>query len=409
MPNASTLDEWVIVVGEAGLRSLVVDALQQVDSSVKCSSTIDTTELASLVENRQVNLVVFDLGLTSDPEAFLEAFEQDYPDVPVLLVSGTRKVREAVEIMRKGAFHVLPTPVDPDELSRVLMLGQEVARSRRELQERKRIMRRDLEMAQHIQLSLLPPREMAIPGGAIVSTRHIPAEILGGDFFDVAPLGDKHIGMMMADVSGHGVSASLVVVVLKTLLLNAAPFMKAPAKFLENMNSQLMKIIPESFYLTCFYGILNTSTGHLGFASCGHPAPFLLRKSGRIERLESRGFFLGLDPRLDLEQKASVLKEGDRVVLFTDGVTDRRVKDSEPFGIQRLQYSIVRHADSTASQLLDRIIEDLRNQAGDRLPEDDIALMCVEYRPEEGSKGEQSALEDAVGDGESSALTDLAG
>jgi len=298
-----------------------------------------------------------------------------------VLISQRQDVEEVVEMMRKGVFHVLPEPVSSHELHRALLPALVVARNRRELRERKRIMRRDMEMAQHLQLNLLPPREMVLSGGAVVSTRHIPAEILGGDFFDVTEIDHEHIGMIMADVCGHGVAASLVVVVLKTLLLNAAPFVRTPSMFLEHMNVQLLKIVPESYFLTCFYGILNTTTGLLRYASCGHPPPFLIRKNGIMERLHSRGFFLGLDPRLDLEEQSTHLSAGDQIVAFTDGLTDIRIDPKESYGDQRLERCVAANIGATASALLDRIIEDVRHLTNGRIPEDDIALMCVEYRP----------------------------
>jgi sigma-B regulation protein RsbU (phosphoserine phosphatase) len=299
--------------------------------------------------------------------------------------------------MRKGAFHVLPAPVNPKELHRVLVLGLVVARNRRELRERKRIMQRDLEMAQHIQLSLLPAREMAISGGAAISTRHIPAEILGGDFFDVTPLDQQHLGIVIADVSGHGVAASLVVVVLKTLLMNAAPFVRTPAMFLEHLNIQLIKMLPESYYLTCFYGILNTASGELRYANCGHPSPFLLRKDAGLQRLQSRGFYLGLDPRLDVEEQSVILQTGDRVILYTDGVTDLRITENESYGEERLAQCLASYSKLPASKLLDSVIYDLREKTAGRVPEDDIALMCVEFCPDKATKPLESDTADAIG------------
>jgi len=240
-----------------------------------------------------------------------------------------------------------------------------------------------------------------------VSTRHIPAEILGGDFFDVTEIDNDHVGMIMADVCGHGVAASLVVVVLKTLLLNAAPFVKAPAMFLEHLNIQLLKVVPETYYLTCFYGILNTTTGLLKYASCGHPAPFLLRKNGTVERLQSRGFYLGLDPRLDLEEQSTVLEANDQILMFTDGLTDNRVSESESYGEQRLESCISHHVGLPASQLLDRIIEEVRELTEGRIPDDDIALMCLEYRQTSANKIHQQMSLNVTDYSETQTLKDL--
>ena len=382
MPLVTTIEEWVIVLGDANLHALVASTLSQVDSNLKIQHTTDPDSLNVLIGNREVDLVICDVGMVSSTGKFLDSFNEKSPEIPLVLISQNPEVEEAVEAMRKGAFHVLPTPVNPRELHRVMVLGLVVAANRRELRERKRIMQRDLEMAQHIQLSLLPAREMAIPGGVAVSTRHIPAEIMGGDFFDVTPIDHQHIGIVIADVSGHGVAASLVVVVLKTLLMNAAPFVRTPAMFLEHLNIQLIKMLPESYYLTCFYGILNTTTGELCYANCGHPSPFLLRKGASVEHLRSKGFYLGLDPRLDVEEQFINLVHGDRIVLYTDGLTDLRISESESYGEKNLSRCLELHGELPASQMLDRVIDDLRQQTGGRIPEDDIALMCVEFCPD---------------------------
>jgi len=397
MPLVTTIEEWVIVVGDPNLYDLVTSTLSQVDSHLKILHTTDPYTLNSLIDNREVDLVICDLGMVSPVENFLESFLEKTPEIPLLLISRNPEVEEAVEAMRKGAFHVLPAPVDPHELHRVMVLGLVVAANRRELRERKRIMQRDLEMAQHIQLNLLPPREMAIPGGVVVSTRHIPAEILGGDFFDVTPIDHQHIGIVIADVSGHGVAASLVVVVLKTLLMNAAPFVRTPAMFLEHLNIQLIKMLPESYYLTCFYGILNTTSGELCYANCGHPSPFLLRRDTSVELLKSRGFYLGLDPRLDVEEQYITLHNDDRIILYTDGLIDLRIAENESYGEKNLVRSLESHRELPASQMLDRVIDDLRQQTGGRIPEDDIALMCVEFCSDKVPKPLESDTADAIG------------
>jgi serine phosphatase RsbU (regulator of sigma subunit) len=398
MPSPTTIEEWVIVLGDANLHKLVASTLSQVDSTLKIQHTTDPDSLSILIGNREIDLVVCDVTLVSTVGKFLESFREKTPEIPLLLISHNPEIEEAVEAMRKGAFHVLPAPIDPRELHRVMVLGLVVAAHRRELRERKRIMQRDLEMAQHIQLSLLPPREQVIPGGVAVSTRHIPAEILGGDFFDVTPVDHQHIAIVIADVSGHGVAASLVVVVLKTLLMNAAPFVRTPAMFLEHLNIQLIKMLPESYYLTCFYGILNTTTGELHYANCGHPAPFLLKKDSSLEPLKSRGFYLGLDPRLDVEERLVTLNDNDRLILFTDGLTDLRISETESYGAERLAQCLEIHRDLPASQLLDRVIDDLRDQTHHRIPEDDIALVCVEYRLQEAPKKSLSEVAEVFGE-----------
>jgi len=397
MPSQTTIEEWVIIVGDPNLYDLVTSTLSHVDSNLKILHTTNPNNLNSLIENREVDLVICDLGMVSSMGNFLDSFNEKSPEIPLLLISQNPEVEDAVEAMRKGAFHVLPAPVNPHELHRVMVLGLVVAANRRELRERKRIMQRDLEMAQHIQLSLLPAREMVVPGGVAVSTRHIPAEIMGGDFFDVTPIDHQHIGIVIADVSGHGIAASLVVVVLKTLLMNAAPFVRTPAVFLEHLNIQLIKMLPESYYLTCFYGILNTTTGELCYSNCGHPSPFLLRMDTSVEHLKSRGFYLGLDPRLDVEEQYISLHNGDRIVLYTDGLTDLRVSENESYGEKNLLHCLESHCDLPASQMLDRVIDDLRQQTGGRIPEDDIALMCVEFCPEKLTKPLESDTADAIG------------
>ena len=116
---------------------------------------------------------------------------------------------------------------------------------------------------------------------------------------------------------------------------------------------------------------------------------------------------MGLDPRLELEQKSEVLIPGDQIILYTDGITDNRISEHIQYGDERLRQSILLHAGLPASQLLDSLIQDFHHHIGDRTPDDDVALMCVEYRREKASNAKKSVAEDVVTERESTAVGDL--
>ncbi|HVK08167.1 MAG TPA: SpoIIE family protein phosphatase [Gemmataceae bacterium] len=207
---------------------------------------------------------------------------------------------------------------------------------------------------------------------------YAPLEPLGGDFYDFARPDPDHLGVLIADASGHGLSAALVAVVARLAFLEAARESTRPGEVLAAMNARLQGMADERF-VTAFYGVFDRSARTFTYANAGHPFPFRFA-GGRAESLSARGFLLGVTPDERYAEKTVALAPGDRLVLFTDGVADCRDERGETFGTERIAASLARLADRPASGVIDGIVDDLKQYRGTARPVDDMTLVAAEIR-----------------------------
>jgi sigma-B regulation protein RsbU (phosphoserine phosphatase) len=258
-----------------------------------------------------------------------------------------------------------------------------------ELKERNAQIEADLQMAREVQEALLPSAFQAIPYRAdSLSFAHfyLPAGTVGGDFFHIFPLSEGRSGVFICDVMGHGVRAALITAVIRALIEELRSMMLNPGRFLGALNLRLRAIlerVEEPFVATAFYLIANPNKGELLFANAAHPKPSRLRKgSGLIGVLGAKeqcgGPALGLFDEATYRTASSPFEEGDRIVLFTDGVHEVESKDGEEFGIDALQESLGKHADLPANELFTAVLSDVRDFTGKSEFDDDVCLVSVE-------------------------------
>ncbi len=177
----------------------------------------------------------------------------------------------------------------------------------------------DLASARSMQNQLIPSVP-PVTEGASIYTLYRPIEMVGGDFFDFIPFRKDATGIFISDVSGHGVTASLITGMIKTLIDTADNTRESPGTLLNYINSRSNGLMAGNF-LTTLYGIVDTAGMTFTYSRGGHTLPLLLR-NGRIEELHSRGAFIGVYKDLTFEEKAVTLNRGDRILLYTDGLTE---------------------------------------------------------------------------------------
>jgi serine phosphatase RsbU (regulator of sigma subunit) len=223
-------------------------------------------------------------------------------------------------------------------LGRVGDQYQELARLVEELREALRVktqfisLQRELEIATKIQLSFLPERFDVCPQVDVLGAFR-PAKEVGGDFYDVFRLGDHHLAVTIADVSGKGVPAAFFMAVSRTLLRAVSQINAEPAECIARLNDLLSIDNRESMFVTLFYAVIDTRSGQMTYTNAGHNPPYLLRADGRIEALpSSHCTALGMMEGLPYTQQEAVLTRGDALFLFTDGVTEAFNPAGEMFG-----------------------------------------------------------------------------
>jgi sigma-B regulation protein RsbU (phosphoserine phosphatase) len=263
-----------------------------------------------------------------------------------------------------------------------------------EISRRNAQMVRDLEAAAKVQRSLLPADDVAL-AAAEIAWRYVPCQKLAGDFLNVFPLDDEHAGLFVVDVSGHGVPSSLMAVTVgrfltpkvsdQSLLVRQGAdgrvVIATPAEVATQLNRLFQADEFSGLYFTMLYGVLHLPTGRLDYASSGHPALLRVPAAGDVEFHGAEGFPIGFVPDVEYAQKTLQLTPGDRIYLYSDGVTEAMDKDQEPLGEQALAECIsgsrARPLEETVAGLLETVVQWCQ-PAG---PLDDVSILGLEWRP----------------------------
>jgi len=239
----------------------------------------------------------------------------------------------------------------------------------------------ELEVARALQLAILPA---AFPtrAGCEAAARMIPATTMGGDFYDYIELPDGQIGLVIADVSGHGVPAAFFMAVARTNLRELAVHHTDPGECLAQTNDALCAQNPLDLFVTVFYCVLDPKSGMLRYANGGHNPPYIRRAAGSVETLRGAGgLVLGAMPGGRYPTHTAQLLPGDRLVLFTDGVTEAFNPAEELYGAQRLADEVHVHGGGTPAALVERICQSVTNFAGTAPQSDDITLTVLTWGP----------------------------
>ena len=239
----------------------------------------------------------------------------------------------------------------------------------------------DLEIARDIQRILLPAEAPAINGFQI-SGINVPARQVSGDYFDYIRVDDERLGVAIADVSGKGVPASLIMAICRSVLRAEAARNPSPADVLRKVNRQLYPDIKEDMFISMAYLILDHQRDGVTLARAGHDAPLLYKgHSQTVTPVKSPGMVVGIDSgnvfdRLTVDF-AVPLERDDCLVLYTDGVTEALNTDGDEFGLDRMIQSVRASATDGAQTIVKRIIEDVRNFTGSVPQNDDITLIAI--------------------------------
>jgi hypothetical protein len=238
----------------------------------------------------------------------------------------------------------------------------------------------EIEIARRIQQSNLPS-DLRSPEGIDIAARYVPMSTVAGDFYDIHIKDETGVGILIADVSGHGVGAALVGSMLKIAFASQAEHLSDPARVLMEINRILQGNIENSFVTACslFVDIRN---GKIWYSNAGHPPPVLWRKSTKeIHRLSIGGTILGPFPNAVYENAGLNLAKDDRLVLYSDGIIETRNRTGEIFGENRLDAFIDEHSTESVDRTADEFLEHLLRWSGkshEASYDDDLTLIIVD-------------------------------
>ncbi len=241
----------------------------------------------------------------------------------------------------------------------------------------------ELSIATQIQADMLPSIFPAFPERPefdIYATMN-PAKEVGGDFYDFFMVDERHLAIVMADVSGKGVPAALFMVIGKTLIKDHTQPGRDLGEVFTEVNDLLCESNSEGLFITAFEGVLDLVSGEFTFVNAGHEIPFICKKGGSYEPYKIRaGFVLAGMEGMRYKCGTMQLSPGDRLFQYTDGVTEATDKDGGLYGMTRLGEILAQNAALPPTELLVKIKEDIDTFVGNAPQFDDITMLCLEYR-----------------------------
>ncbi len=240
-------------------------------------------------------------------------------------------------------------------------------------------MKEEVRLAARIQSDLLPSSAPAIEGYDIAGTS-VPAQVVGGDYFDFIPTDENRIAVCLADVSGKGLPASLLMANVQATLRGQTFLGVSPKVCVQRANKLLyLSTSPEKF-VTLFYAILDPKLHQLAYSNAGHDNPFLLTADGHTERLGTGGMVLSILEDFPYEEASVSMGPGDVLVVYSDGITEAVNTSEVQFGEERLAKVIREHRHETASGLLECIVREVKTFVGGMAQADDMTLLIVKRK-----------------------------
>ena len=326
-----------------------------------------------------IDMVITDINMPEmDGLELLEQINGGKLDLRSVILSAYGDMSNIRSAMNHGAFDFITKPVDFDDLRVTIARTlenierwREASASHDELVS----LHRELELANEMQ-QMIVPGEFPLHDRYEVFGRMRPARNVGGDFFDVLWLDDRNVGLVVADVSGKGVPAALMMMSSRTLLKGVASNVRDPGEVLGLVNDMLCDGNRLNMFVSVFYGVYDIESGVLRYANAGHNSP-LLEGKGMVSELNlTNGVVLGLRPGCDFKSDELQLSEGDTVVLFTDGVSEAEDAESEAFGMERFS-QVLLEASGSVQETIEKVFARVDEFTGRRPQFDDITCFAL--------------------------------
>lgn len=252
----------------------------------------------------------------------------------------------------------------------------ELKAAQAQLVEKERL-ERELQVAAEIQLSILPDALPSAPGFDF-GARILPARQVGGDFYDVFPVKEHTMGVLIGDVSDKGVPAALFMGRTHALIMAEADRGMKPGEVMQVVNSHITRLQKSTQFVTALYGLLDVRTGSFTYARAGHEPPLLLSADGIVERLpHGPGMSLGMWDTIMIDERSLSLPRGSTLLFYTDGLTDCRNPQGEAFGIERIKSTLAGLAGLSAQQVCDHLFNTLHTFQNGASPDDDVTLAAI--------------------------------
>ena len=241
-------------------------------------------------------------------------------------------------------------------------------------------LKQELIMAQYVQNSIIPKE---LPNNEYMSLNglYLPMEELGGDYYDVFKFSETRFGLVIADVSGHGLSAAMIASMVKVVFDNFANDQSSTNHVINLVNNELCHSIGSlGKYITLFYGIIDLDKGELQYTNAGHYPIFLVKNNKTVKALKSKSLIVASFSKAKYKSDIVSVNRGDRLVLYTDGIPETRNKKNEIFGIEKLKNLILNNEKNQAQELINNILIEITNYRESEILEDDLTILIADIK-----------------------------
>ena len=354
------------------LRLLLMDAEFETDLVNSVGGVMDR------LGERPYDLLLMDLNYTRDTTsggeglALIERVRARDALLPIVVMTGWGNIEIAVEAMRRGARSFVQKPWDDvtliDVVRREIIEGQAIRR-------RDARVARDYEDARQIQQALLPT-VMPVIDGCDVAASWTPASEIGGDCYDVSKYSDTRLGLSIADVVGKGLPAALIMSNLQAAVRAFSTVATEPWEICQRVNRLLCRNIASGKFVTFCFAVIDTAHRSIRYANAGHNPPILLRADGRVDRLSPTGPVLGVTAEWTYSTGSWPIEAGDRLVCFTDGVTEAVSTADDEFGDDRL-IDLLRDHRKDSPGVITRAVTDAVSAWTGGTRQDDVTLLVA--------------------------------
>ncbi len=395
----------LIVDDEQIARKVITQTL--VKSGHEVINAKNGKEAWDILQNEHISIVVSDWMM---PE--IDGLElcrlirsHEFPGyIYIILLTSRDSKNDLVEGMAAGADDFIGKPFNNGELNarirageRVLTLEKDLEQRNTELFESNRIIKdayaviqKDLKTAAKIQSNLIPEPDSIY--NIRFNWKFLPSTYVGGDIFNYFKLDEHHVGFYLLDVSGHGVTAALLSVSLSRFLsvtsnngilkkyISEPPFYQItpPSHVIHSLNHIFQTDYESMQYFTMIYGIIDTRDGQTVLTLAGHPSPILINKKNKSSLIGSGGFPVGMFTDVEYDENEFYLEKGDRLILFSDGITECKKMNDEQFSVNRLREIVEKSNYQSLDELLANIDQVLHKWKGDDKFDDDITMLVLE-------------------------------
>ena len=363
----------------AALRLLLKGAGYQTEAADSPAAVLDA------IQHEKFDLVLMDLNYARDTtsgQEGLDLIERIHAldnDLPIVVMTAWATVDLAVESMRLGVRDFVQKPWENSGLLQKLKAQIDYGRRLRDREaatrSRERQLKLELDEAREIQRGLMPRRMPRLDRFSIANAWQ-PARGVSGDYLAVFKFDETRAALCVADVAGKGVPAALLMSNMQAVLKSWASELICPSELCGKLNKLMCANTPLRKFITCFYSELDLVTRKLTFTNAGHNPPMLVRRDGECIRLDAGGPVIGAFPVSTFTQREIQLYEGDKLLLFTDGVTEARNADGEEFGDERLQRCLRSYSGRHAAELRTLILDEVTAFCAGNF-DDDATLMVV--------------------------------